>query len=66
MEPRIRYAQTAGGVSTAFWTLGEGLPLVLRQLAAGKGFRCVDRGKTQLRGFDEPVELYEGPRREKT
>jgi len=24
MEPRIQYAQTADGVSIAFWTLGEG------------------------------------------
>jgi class 3 adenylate cyclase/pimeloyl-ACP methyl ester carboxylesterase len=28
MEPRIQYAQTADGVSIAFWTLGEGIPLV--------------------------------------
>jgi len=28
MEPRIRYATTADGVSIAFWTLGEGAPLV--------------------------------------
>src|SRR5918997_6894176 len=28
MEPRIRYAPTADGVSIAFWTLGEGVPLV--------------------------------------
>ena len=28
MEPRIRYAPTADGVSIAFWTLGEGAPLV--------------------------------------
>ena len=28
MEPRIQYAQTADGVSIAFWTLGEGRPLV--------------------------------------
>ena len=28
MEPRIQYAQTADGVSIAFWTLGEGMPLV--------------------------------------
>ena len=28
MEPRIRYAITADGVSIAFWTLGEGEPLV--------------------------------------
>jgi len=29
MEPPIQYAQTADGVSIAFWTLGEGTPLVL-------------------------------------
>ena len=28
MEPRIQYAKTADGVSIAFWTLGEGMPLV--------------------------------------
>jgi pimeloyl-ACP methyl ester carboxylesterase/DNA-binding CsgD family transcriptional regulator len=28
MEPRIRYAITADGVSIAFWTLGNGEPLV--------------------------------------
>jgi class 3 adenylate cyclase len=28
MEPRIQYARTADGVSIAFWTLGEGEPLV--------------------------------------
>ena len=28
MEPRIRYARTKDGVSIAFWTLGEGTPLV--------------------------------------
>jgi len=28
MDPRIQYAQTADGVSIAFWTLGEGVPLV--------------------------------------
>jgi len=28
MEPRIQYAQTADGVSIAFWTLGEGTPLL--------------------------------------
>ena len=27
-EPRIQYAKTADGVSIAFWTLGEGMPLV--------------------------------------
>jgi hypothetical protein len=28
MEPRIQYARTADGVSIAFWTLGEGTPVV--------------------------------------
>src|SRR3990170_2954549 len=29
MEPRIQYAKTKDGVSIAYWTLGEGEPLVL-------------------------------------
>ena len=29
MEPRIQYAQTKDGVSIAYWTMGEGPPLVL-------------------------------------
>jgi class 3 adenylate cyclase len=29
MEPRIQYAKTADGVSIAFYTLGEGMPLLL-------------------------------------
>ena len=29
MEPRIQYATTKDGVSIAFWTMGEGPPLVL-------------------------------------
>ncbi len=32
MEPPIQYAQTADGVSIAFCTLGEGLPLVYAPL----------------------------------
>ena len=28
MEPRIQYAKTTDGVSIAFWTLGEGMPVV--------------------------------------
>ncbi len=28
MEPQIQYAKTKDGVSIAFWTLGEGMPLV--------------------------------------
>ncbi len=33
MEPRIQYAKTKDGVSIAFWTLGEGTPLVHMPLA---------------------------------
>jgi class 3 adenylate cyclase len=29
MEPRIQYAKTTDGVSIAFWTLGDGMPLVV-------------------------------------
>jgi class 3 adenylate cyclase len=32
---------------------------VVRELAAGKGFLFSDRGEIALRGFDDPVRLYE-------
>jgi class 3 adenylate cyclase/pimeloyl-ACP methyl ester carboxylesterase len=32
---------------------------VVRELAAGKGFLFSDRGETVLRGFEDPVRLYE-------
>lgn len=32
---------------------------VVRQLVAGKGFLFSDRGETDLRGFEEPVRLFE-------
>jgi class 3 adenylate cyclase/alpha-beta hydrolase superfamily lysophospholipase len=32
---------------------------VVRQLAKGKDFRFADRGEVDLKGFDEPVRLYE-------
>ncbi len=32
---------------------------VIRQLLAGKGFLFADRGETDLRGFEDPVRLYE-------
>jgi class 3 adenylate cyclase len=35
MEPRIQYAKTKDGVSIAFWTLGEGMPLVWSQALGG-------------------------------
>ncbi len=31
MEPRIQYAKTKDGVSIAFWTMGEGVPVVRMQ-----------------------------------
>ena len=37
MEPRIQYAKTSDGVSIAYWTLGEGKPLVLTMLREPTG-----------------------------
>ncbi len=34
---------------------------VVRELAAGRGFRFVDRGTAALHGFADPVHLYEVP-----
>ncbi len=34
-------------------------PIVVRELAAGKQFMFADLGETELRGFDDPVRLYE-------
>ncbi len=34
-------------------------PIVVRELAAGKGFMFADRGEVTLRGFEDPVRLYE-------
>ena len=35
------------------------VPIVVRELAAGKGFLFSDRGDVALRGFEDPVRLYE-------
>jgi class 3 adenylate cyclase len=32
---------------------------VVRELVAGKGFLFNDRGDTELRGFEDPVRVYE-------
>ena len=32
---------------------------VVRQLVVGKQFRFASRGRTALKGLDEPVEVYE-------
>ncbi len=34
-------------------------PIVVRELVAGKGFLLSDVGETELRGFEDPVRLYE-------
>ncbi len=34
-------------------------PIVVRELAAGKPFLFADLGETELRGFEDPVRLYE-------
>ena len=34
-------------------------PIVVRELAAGKQFMFADLGDTELRGFEDPVRLYE-------
>ncbi len=34
-------------------------PIVVRELAAGKGFLFSDQGEVALRGFEDPVRLYE-------
>ncbi len=34
-------------------------PIVVRELAAGKRFMFADRGETELRGFEDPMRLYE-------
>jgi class 3 adenylate cyclase len=50
MAARIA-AQAAGGEILA--------ANVVRELAAGKGFLFADRGSVALRGFEDPVRLYE-------
>ncbi len=35
------------------------VPIVVRELTAGKQFLFADRGETELRGFEDPVRLFE-------
>jgi adenylate cyclase len=35
------------------------VPIVVRELAAGKKFLFADLGETVLRGFEDPVRLFE-------
>jgi class 3 adenylate cyclase len=34
-------------------------PASVRDLCLGKGFQFSDAGETQLKGFDQPIRLYE-------
>jgi len=37
---------------------------VVRELCAGKSFMFADRGESTMRGFEDPVRLYEVPWRD--
>ena len=54
MEPRIQYAQTADGVSIAFWTLGEGMALVQTPVSPC-GVLQVEWQIPPIRAWDERV-----------
>ena len=45
-EREVRYCATEDGVRIAY-------------CASGKGFLFADRGEVALRGFEDPVRLYE-------
>ncbi len=53
MEPRIPYAQTADAVSIAFWTIGEGMPLVQMPLMwlRQNGWALIASGQRRLGGM---------------
>jgi class 3 adenylate cyclase len=64
MEPRIQYVKTSDSVNIArIMSQAKGGEIlasdVMRQLVVGKGFLFADRGEAVLRGFDDPVRLYE-------
>ena len=55
MEPRIQYAKTSDGVSIAFWTAGEGVPLVIPPNLAGSQLQ-VELGISNNRIFARLVQ----------
>src|SRR3972149_7037605 len=59
MEPRIQYAKTKDGVSIAFWTLGEGMPLVQMQMPPWSHIQA----EWQWPGFRAYYERLMGDRR---
>ncbi len=50
---------SAGEVALVSSILLRAVANVVRELAAGKQFLVADRGEATLRGFEEPVRLYE-------
>ncbi len=50
-------------VSTACYVSGLSVPNhvsnIVREPATGNGFLFSDRGETELRGFEDPVRLFE-------
>lgn len=54
MEARIQYAKTSDGVNIAYSSVGDGSPLLAMPTPA-----MTHRGETELRGFEDPVRLYE-------
>ena len=60
--PAFQYAKTTDGVNIAYWTLGRGLPLVqLTPLPSVYHLQFDWRVPefTEMRGFEDPVRLYE-------
>jgi class 3 adenylate cyclase len=56
MEPRIQYAKTADGVSIAFWTLGEGLPVVEMPSPPWSHIQLEWQDPGQRRGYERLAE----------
>ena len=54
MEPRIRYAKTSDGVSIAFFTMGEGMPIVM---LPGMPFSNVQKERQRTTPLSVPVDF---------
>jgi hypothetical protein len=52
MEPRIQYAQTADGVSIAFWMLGEGMTFVYMPTAPWRHIELEWQDPEQRRWYE--------------
>jgi len=56
MEPRIQYAKTSDGVSIAFWTLGEGIPLVILPFLVSSHIQIEWQGEVQRAFYERLAE----------